>query len=135
MVKVSKRISKLSSAIDVNKVYSLEDAIKLLKSNSSVKFNEALDVAVKLGINPQHSDQIVRGVVTLPNGTGKNVRVAVFARGDKANEAKESGADIVGSDDLVEKIDNRMIQFTNAMRGVDKRMSYNLRLIGSVMAE
>lgn len=119
MVKLSKRIKALQSAIDINKVYSIEEAVKILKSNSKVKFPETLDVAVKLGVNPQHSDQIVRGVVQLPHGTGKTVKVAVFAKGEKAEEAKKAGADIVGAEDLVEQIEKGEINFDKCIATPD----------------
>ncbi len=119
MVKISKRIKSLRSSIDTNKTYQLEEAIKILKTNSTLKFKETLDIAVKLGINPQHSDQIVRGVVNLPNGTGKSVRVAVFAKGEKAQEAKDAGADIVGSDDLVDQISQGVVNFDKCIATPD----------------
>lgn len=118
-MKEAKRIRKIKDNVDLNKVYSLEEAVKILMANGSQKFAETLDVAVKLGVNPQHSDQIVRGVVQLPNGTGKTARVAVFARGDKAVEAKEAGADIVGSEDLVEAIQKGEINFDKCIATPD----------------
>ncbi|MFL1780786.1 50S ribosomal protein L1 [Candidatus Hepatincolaceae symbiont of Richtersius coronifer] len=127
MTKETKRIKKIREAVDFTKTYSVEEAIKILKSNSAVKFDETLDVAVKLGINPQHSDQIVRGVVQLPNGLGKNIRVAVFARGDKAAEALAAGADIVGADDLVDKIQQGEILFDRCIATPDM-----MALIGKV---
>ena len=101
MAKVTKRIAKAREGVDPNKAYSLSEAIALLKSKSAVKFDETVEVALNLGVDPRHADQMVRGVVNLPNGTGRTVRVAVFARGAKADEAKAAGADIVGAEDLV----------------------------------
>ena len=119
MAKLSKRLAKVNSSIDKNKVYSLAEAVSLLKSNSTVKFDETLDVAVKLGVNPQHSDQLVRGVTILPHGTGKTVSVAVFAKGEKAQEAKDAGADIVGAEDLVEQIEKGEINFEKCIATPD----------------
>lgn len=106
-----KRINKAREAIDANKVYGLKDAVKLLKANAKTKFDETVDVALNLAIDPKQSDQLVRGVVAMPNGLGKSVRVAVFAKGDKAEAAKKAGADIVGSDELVESINKGEINF------------------------
>jgi large subunit ribosomal protein L1 len=103
-MKVSKRIRTIQERIDLNKEYSLEDAVKLLKENSTVKFVESLDVAVRLGVDPRHADQMVRGTVTLPHGTGKEVKVLVLAKGSKAEEALEAGADYAGFEEYVEKI-------------------------------
>ena len=119
MAKLSKRLAKVNSAIDKNKVYSLEEAVNFLKNNTTVKFDETLDIAVKLGVNPQHSDQLVRGVTILPHGTGKTVAVAVFAKGDKAQEAKDAGADIVGAEDLVEQIEKGEINFEKCIATPD----------------
>ena len=102
MAKLAKRVTKSREGIDPNKAYSLEEAIKILKNRSAVKFDETIEVALNLGVDPRHADQMVRGVVNLPNGTGRTVRVAVFARGAKAEEATAAGADIVGAEDLVE---------------------------------
>lgn len=99
-----KRIRNILKQVDITKIYSVEEAVKVLKQNSTLKFDETLDVSVKLGVNPQHSDQIVRGVASLPHGTGKKVKIAVFAKGDKAQEAKDAGADVVGAEDLVDTI-------------------------------
>ncbi len=103
-MRVSKRVKELRKKIDTKKEYSLEDAIKLLKENSNVKFTESLDVAVKLGVNPKHADQMVRGTVTLPHGTGKEVKVLVIAKGSKADEALEAGADYAGFEEYLDKI-------------------------------
>lgn len=104
MTKLSKRIRAIRDKVEIGKHYSIHDAVALLKEVSSVKFSEVVDVAVNLGIDPKKSDQAVRGATTLPHGTGKNVRVAVFAQGDAAEAAKESGADLVGMEDLAEDI-------------------------------
>lgn len=108
---MAKRINKAREAVDANKLYSLKDAVKILKTNAKTKFDETVDVAMNLTIDPKQSDQLVRGVVAMPNGLGKNVRVAVFAKGDKADAAKKAGADIVGSDELVEAINKGEINF------------------------
>ena len=104
MTKLSKRISKIKETVDPSKFYALSDALALAKQNATAKFDESIDIAVNLGIDAKKSDQLVRGAVVLPKGTGKTVRVAVFAQGDKADEAKEAGADIVGFEDLAEQI-------------------------------
>ena len=102
MVSRSKRYNEISEKIDSDKVYTLDEGIELIKDSSNLKFDETVDIAVNLNIDPTFSDQNVRGVINLPNGIGKDLRVAVFAKGDKAKEAEDSGADIVGSEDLVE---------------------------------
>ncbi|MCX7610834.1 MAG: 50S ribosomal protein L1 [Ignavibacterium sp.] len=103
-MKVSKRVKKLKESIDLNKEYTIEEAIKTLKENSNVKFIESLDCAIKLGVDPRHADQMVRGTVSLPHGTGKEVRVLVIAKGAKAQEALDSGADYAGFEEYLEKI-------------------------------
>lgn len=121
-----KRIRALRDKIEPNRFYPVEDALKLLKESSSVKFTESVEVAVNLGVDPRKSDQVVRGSTVLPNGTGKDVRVAVFAQGDKADEAKAAGADVVGFEDLAERIQQGEIDFDvciatpDAMRVVGK---------------
>ena len=119
MAKLAKRVSKTREGIDPNKAYALGDALKLLKDRSSVKFDETVEVAMNLGVDPRHADQMVRGVVNLPNGTGRTVRVAVFARGDKADEAKAAGADIVGAEDLVEIVQKGTIDFDRCIATPD----------------
>ncbi len=99
-----KRLKKAYDGIDPNKFYSVVEAVEIIKKRASAKFDETVEVAVNLGIDTKQSDQVVRGVIDLPNGTGKTVRVAVFAKGAKAEEAKAAGADLVGADDLAEKI-------------------------------
>jgi large subunit ribosomal protein L1 len=104
MTKLSKRIKQIREAVDPNKFYSLTDALGLAKQNSTAKFDESIDIAVNLGVDAKKSDQLVRGSVVLPKGTGKTVKVAVFAQADKAEEAKAAGADIVGFEDLAEQV-------------------------------
>ena len=99
-----KRVLKAREQLERTKLYKLEDAVKLVKTNATAKFDESIDVAVQLGIDPKKSDQVVRGAVVLPNGTGKTKRVAVFAQGAKAEEAKAAGADVVGMDDLAAQV-------------------------------
>jgi large subunit ribosomal protein L1 len=119
MAKLGKRTRAAREAF-VGKVnLTVEDAVKLVKSAASAKFDETLEVAMNLGVDPRHADQMVRGVVTLPNGTGKTVRVAVFARGAKADEAKAAGADIVGAEDLMESIQQGNINFDRCIATPD----------------
>ena len=101
MAKIAKRIKKVREGIDPVKLYPLDEAVKMLKERAIAKFDETIEVAMNLGVDPRHADQMVRGVVSLPNGTGRSARVAVFARGDKAEEAKAAGAEVVGAEDLV----------------------------------
>jgi large subunit ribosomal protein L1 len=104
MPKHGKKFEKVAAKVDRTKRYSLEDACKLVPETKVAKFDETVDIAVRLGVDPKHADQMVRGAVVLPHGTGKSQRVAVVAKGDRANEAKAAGADFVGAEDLVEKI-------------------------------
>ncbi len=103
-MKVSKRVKSLNEKLDLKKEYSIEDAVKILKDNSSVKFVESLDCAIRLGVDPRHADQMVRGTVSLPHGTGKEVRVLVVAKGAKADEALAAGADFAGFEEYIAKI-------------------------------
>ena len=119
MAKLAKRVSKTREGIDPNKAYALGEALKLLKDRSTVKFDETIEVAMNLGVDPRHADQMVRGVVNLPNGTGRSVRVAVFARGDKADEARAAGADIVGAEDLVDIVQKGTIDFDRCIATPD----------------
>jgi large subunit ribosomal protein L1 len=119
MAKLAKRVEKSREGVDPNKSYSLGEAIKMLKDRSKVKFDETIEVALNLGVDPRHADQMVRGVVNLPNGTGRTVRVAVFARGAKADEAKAAGADIVGAEDLVEIVQKGTIDFDRCIATPD----------------
>jgi len=105
--------------VDRNKVYELEDALKLIKDASFVKFDESVDVAVRLGVNPKHADQMVRGSVMLPHGTGKETRVLVFAKGEKEKEAVSAGADFVGAEDMIEKISQGWLEFDKAIATPD----------------
>src|ERR1700731_4125454 len=104
MAKISKRLKALAAKIDTQKLYAIDDALKLVKECATAKFDESIDVAMQLGIDAKKSDQVVRGAVVLPAGTGKSVRVAVFAQGEKAEQAKAAGADIVGMEDLAEQV-------------------------------
>jgi large subunit ribosomal protein L1 len=114
-----KRYSQARASIDVNAVYALEDAVKMIKERAVAKFDESIEIAMNLGVDPRHSDQNVRDVVVLPNGTGRTVRVAVFAKGDKAEEAQGAGADLVGADDLAEKVTAGQIEFDRCIATPD----------------
>jgi large subunit ribosomal protein L1 len=116
---IGKRIKKAREGIDREKLYSLEEAVKLLKARITAKFDETIEVAMNLGVDPRHADQMVRGVVLLPNGSGRTLRVAVFARGAKADEARAAGADIVGAEDLVEQVTNGTIDFDRVIATPD----------------
>jgi len=117
--KIAKRVAKSREGIDPNKLYEQAEAIELLKGRATAKFDETIEVAMNLGVDPRHADQMVRGVVNLPNGTGRTVRVAVFARGDKAEEAQAAGADIVGAEDLVEIVQKGEINFDRCIATPD----------------
>ena len=119
MAKLGKRTRAARAAFDGKSNLSVEDAVKLIKGAASAKFDETLEIAMNLGVDPRHADQMVRGVVNLPNGTGKTVRVAVFARGPKADEAKAAGADIVGAEDLMETIQGGKIEFDRCIATPD----------------
>lgn len=119
MANTGKRVRAAREKVDVNAAYSLEDAVKLIKSNATAKFDETVEVALNLGVDPRHADQMVRGVCQLPAGSGKTVRVAVFARGDKAEEAKAAGADVVGAEDLVEIVQGGKIDFDRCIASPD----------------
>lgn len=106
-----KRIVNAYKTVDKNTMYSLKDAVKTVKNNATAKFDETIDIAMNLGVDPKHADQMVRGVCALPNGTGKTLRVAVLAQGEKADEAKAAGADIVGAENLVDSILSGKIDF------------------------
>jgi len=126
MAKLTKRQKAIAAAVEANKVYTLEEAVQVLNSLPAAKFKESLDISVNLGVDPRKSDQVVRGATTLPAGTGKTVRVAVFAQGAAAEAAKEAGADVVGFDDLAESIQGGNLDFDvviaapDAMRVVGK---------------
>ncbi|MBQ3035177.1 MAG: 50S ribosomal protein L1 [Alphaproteobacteria bacterium] len=126
-MKYGKRLRKTYEAVDTSKVYDIQDAVKLIKENATAKFDETVDIAVSLGVDPRQSDQMIRGAVSLPNGTGKTLTVAVFAKGPKAEEAKKAGADIVGDEDLMQDIMAGKINFqrliaTPDMMGVVGRL-------------
>jgi large subunit ribosomal protein L1 len=114
-----KRTQKTREGVDRMKLYSIDEAIKMVKERATAKFDETIEVAMNLGVDPRHSDQMVRGVVLLPNGSGRSVRVAVFARGPKADEARAAGADVVGAEDLVEKVQGGDIDFDRCIATPD----------------
>jgi large subunit ribosomal protein L1 len=114
-----KKYKAALSSVDRDKFYPVEEAVKLIKAGAKAKFDETVEIAMNLGIDPRHSDQNVRGVVNLPNGTGKTLRVAVFAKGDKAEAAKKAGADIVGADDLAEKVQAGEMNFDRVIATPD----------------
>jgi large subunit ribosomal protein L1 len=116
---VAKLYAKAVAQIDGEKAYGLEEAIDLARKVAYAKFNESVELAVRLGVNPKHADQMVRGAVVLPHGTGKQVRVLVFAKGEKEREAREAGADLVGAEDLVEKIQGGWLEFDTAVATPD----------------
>ncbi|MBK8458040.1 MAG: 50S ribosomal protein L1 [Phyllobacteriaceae bacterium] len=118
-VKIAKRVAKTREGLDPNKSYALGEAVRLVKDRAKAKFDETVEVAFNLGVDPRHADQMVRGVVNLPNGTGRTVRVAVFARGAKAEEATAAGADIVGAEDLVETVQKGEIDFDRCIATPD----------------
>ncbi|MCA1244823.1 50S ribosomal protein L1 [Stappia stellulata] len=119
MAKVGKRIKAAREGVDRNKLYPLTDALAMVKERAKTKFDESVEIAINLGVDPRHADQMVRGVCVLPNGTGKSVRVAVFARGDKADEAKAAGADIVGAEELVAEVQSGKIDFDRCIATPD----------------
>ena len=127
MAKLSKRIKAIREKIDSDKQYPVEEALTLLKELSSVKFTESVDISVNLGIDPKKSDQVVRGATVLPNGTGKEVRVAVFTDGENAKAAKEAGADIVGMDDLAEQVKKGVFDFDVVIASPDA-----MRVVGAL---
>ena len=114
-----KRLKKVAEGLDLEKVYGLEEAVRLVKSSANAKFDETIEIAMNLGIDPRHADQMVRGVVGLPNGTGKTVRVGVFARGAKAEEATAAGADVVGADELAAAVQDGKIEFDRCIATPD----------------
>lgn len=119
MAKIGKRLTDAKKTVNRDAFYKLEEAVALVKSNAKAKFDESIEVAMNLGIDPRHADQMVRGVVNLPHGTGKTVRVAVFAKAGKAEEALAAGADIVGADDLAEKIQAGQMDFDRCIATPD----------------
>ena len=119
MAKLAKRMKQAREGLDRNKFYAVDEAVKLIKARAKAKFDETVEVAMNLGVDPRHADQMVRGVVNLPNGTGRTVRVAVFARGAKAEEAQAAGADVVGAEDLVERVQGGNIDFDRCIATPD----------------
>jgi large subunit ribosomal protein L1 len=119
MANIGKRTKKARDGVDPAKMYALEEAVKMLKERATAKFDETVEIAMNLGVDPRHADQMVRGVVSLPSGTGRSARVAVFARGDKAEEARKAGADIVGAEDLVERVQGGEVNFDRCIATPD----------------
>ena len=119
MAKAGKRITTARRGIDRHAVYPLDEAVKMIKDRGKAKFDETVEIAIGLGVDPRHADQMVRGVVSLPHGTGKSMRVAVFAKGDKAAEAEAAGADLVGAEDLAERIQGGEIDFDRCIATPD----------------
>src|SRR5919112_2569651 len=119
MAKLSKKQKAMAEKVDTDRLYAIDEAIETLKANATSKFDETIEIALNLGVDPRHADQMVRGVVSLPAGTGKDVRVAVFAKGAKADEAKEAGADVVGAEDLMETIQGGSIDFDRVIATPD----------------
>jgi large subunit ribosomal protein L1 len=123
MAHIGKRMAKARKSVGVpGTAYGIEEAVKLVKGNATAKFDETIEIAMNLGVDPRHADQAVRGVVQMPNGTGKPVRVAVFAKGDKADEARAAGADLVGAEDLAEKVQAGEINFDRCIATPDMMM-------------
>ena len=119
MAKLTKKQKAQAGTVDRERFYAVDEAIALVRSNATAKFDETIEVAMNLGVDPRHADQMVRGVVNLPKGTGKDVRVAVFARGDKADEARAAGAEVVGAEDLMEQIQDGNIDFERVIATPD----------------
>ena len=119
MSKLGKRLAAAVESIDREHLYDLADAVKMVKERATAKFDETIEIAINLGVDPRHADQMVRGVVQLPHGTGRSVRVAVFARGPKAEEAQEAGADVVGAEDLAERVQKGEIDFDRCIATPD----------------
>ena len=116
---IGKRMKTARAGIDPMKTYPVEEAVKMVKERAKAKFDETIEIAINLDVDPRHSDQSVRGVISLPNGTGKSLRVAVFAKGDKAKEAQAAGADLVGAEDLAEKVNKGEINFDRVVAAPD----------------
>ena len=116
---IGKRLTKAREGVDREKLYPLEEAIKMVKERAKAKFDETIEISMNLGVDPRHADQMVRGVVNLPNGTGRTLRVGVFARGAKADEARAAGADVVGAEDLVEKVQGGTMEFDRCIATPD----------------
>ncbi|WP_459852048.1 50S ribosomal protein L1 [Dongia sp. agr-C8] len=131
MIMAGKRYKAATKGLDRNKFYSVEEAVKLVKERAKAKFDETIEMAFNLGIDPKHADQNVRGVISLPHGTGKTVRVAVFAKGEKAEAAKKAGADLVGADDLAEKVQAGQMDFDRVIASPD--MMVTVGKLGKVL--
>ncbi|MGM0537342.1 MAG: 50S ribosomal protein L1 [Pseudomonadota bacterium] len=127
MAKLTKRVQQIREKVDANRTYSLDEAVALLSELSTVNFKESLDVAINLGVDPRKSDQVVRGATVMPNGTGKDVRVAVFTQGANVDAAKEAGADIVGMDDLAEQVKKGQLDFDVVIASPDA-----MRVVGQL---
>ena len=127
MAKLSKRVKAMKEKVDRNKVYAFDNAVSIIKEFATAKFNESIDVSIQLGVDPKKSDQVVRGSVVLPAGTGKTVRVAVFASGDKAEAAKAAGADIVGMEDLADMVKAGNMPFDIVIASPD-----TMRIVGTL---
>jgi large subunit ribosomal protein L1 len=119
MSKPGKRFTAAKATVNRDKLYTLEEAVKLVKNAAKAKFDETIEVALNLGVDPRHADQMVRGVCQLPNGSGRKLRVGVFAKGAKAEEAKKAGADVVGAEDLVEQVQKGVIEFDRCIATPD----------------
>ena len=119
MAKVGKRQKAMAEAVNSDSLYGLDEAVKLVKQNAKAKFDETIEISINLGVDPRHADQMVRGTVNLPHGTGKTLRVAVCAKGDKAEEAKAAGADVVGADDLAQSVQGGDINFDRCIATPD----------------
>jgi large subunit ribosomal protein L1 len=119
MAHLGKRTTKLREGVDREKLYAIDDAVKMIKERAKAKFDETIEIAMNLGVDPRHADQMVRGVCNLPNGSGRTARVAVFARGVKADEARAAGADVVGAEDLVEKVQGGNVDFDRCIATPD----------------
>ena len=119
MAKISKRFKKATDGVDTAKSYDVAEAVKLIKSRATAKFDETIELSINLGVDPKHADQMVRGVVSLPSGTGRSLRVAVFAKGAKAEEAKKAGAELVGAEDLFEIVNKGTIDFDRCIATPD----------------
>ncbi len=119
MARIGKRTTAARDAVEAETLYPVEAAVKLVKQNATAKFDESIEVAMNLGVDPRHADQMVRGTVQLPNGTGRELRIAVFAKGDNADKAREAGADLVGAEDLAESIQGGTIDFDRCIATPD----------------
>ena len=119
MAKLGKRLTKAHENLDPDSAYELDTAVKMVKERATAKFDETIELSMNLGVDPRHADQMVRGMISLPKGTGKSVRVAVFAKGDKVDEATAAGADLVGGDDLAEQIQKGVIEFDRCIAPPD----------------